>query len=592
MRENQFVNLLDAPFSRRGSYFTFANDNYGEDVYGKGNLWLCNCRTVGFAMTNMGNTNNYRQIMFQAVKDGAALPSIINTTPYEVIIATRQGKIRFCIGEKKLVMAVCEDGLTLRIVPFEKMYVSSTVTILDDPNRQLIDFDMSHVLLTPITGRMEVRPNYIDILPDENGTVRAALEDCLLDPELRPVSAFPTYDECLDDVKNDFDEFCDMIMPQLPGEYEDMRLQALWQTWSMIVDPDDENDYKRTMVKMVHSIFEQAFVWQMPMQAIWLSKDAKLSWEIFCSSFEFQDRHGRLADAVAFKMIPGCVALKPPVQGLALLWLMENGVIERASPAIENKKWLLDRLIKWTEFYFNYRDHDHDGLCEYQHFLETGWEDAPQYMMGMPQISPDLNALLALQLEAIAKFGATVGMSEEDQNYYMNKSRDTIKLLLNKFWDGNNWHSINIETGMVSDVDNISLYLPLLLGDRLPQKVIEKSISNIFRIDGFNTPYGLTSEAMDSKYFRNGFSAGSVITPTHFFMCMALDACGRHDLATEIAVKYCRLLKENGFFHVYNAFSGREDRSLTAFGERGLFWSAWTSSCYLFLADKYCNNKG
>ena len=30
-----------------------------------------------------------------------------------------------------------------------------------------------------------------------------------------------------------------------------------------------------------------------------------------------------------------------------------------------------------------------------------------------------------------------------------------------------------------------------------------------------------------------------------------------------------------------------EDRSLTAFGEKGLFWSAWTSSCYFWMADRY-----
>ena len=52
MEGKQFVNLLDAPYSRRGSYIAFANDNYGEDLYGKCSLWLCNCRTIGFAMAN------------------------------------------------------------------------------------------------------------------------------------------------------------------------------------------------------------------------------------------------------------------------------------------------------------------------------------------------------------------------------------------------------------------------------------------------------------------------------------------------------------------------------------------------------------
>ena len=43
MKEKQFVNLLDAPYSRRGSYITFANDNYGENIIGKA---ICGCVTA------------------------------------------------------------------------------------------------------------------------------------------------------------------------------------------------------------------------------------------------------------------------------------------------------------------------------------------------------------------------------------------------------------------------------------------------------------------------------------------------------------------------------------------------------------------
>ena len=32
---SNFVNLLDAPYSRHGSFIAFANDNYGEDLYGE-----------------------------------------------------------------------------------------------------------------------------------------------------------------------------------------------------------------------------------------------------------------------------------------------------------------------------------------------------------------------------------------------------------------------------------------------------------------------------------------------------------------------------------------------------------------------------
>ena len=106
-------------------------------------------------------------------------------------------------------------------------------------------------------------------------------------------------------------------------------------------------------------------------------------------------------------------------------------------------------------------------------------------------------------------------------------------------------------------------------------------------VGAFNTPNGYATEALDSPYLRHGFAAGSVITPTHFFVPLALEACGRPEEAREAARGYCRTLLRCGMFHTCNAITGREDRGLTAFGEKQLFWSAWTSSCYLFLAEQY-----
>jgi len=584
----RFVSLLDTPFSRRGSYIALANDNNGEDIRGKSNLWICNCRTLAYAMTNMTAQNHYRQVLLQAVRGAQVLPAEIGTTPYEVILQTNRGGFRACIGEKKMLMVRGEDGLTLRITPPAPQFFGPlSVPCSEGPERRVIEFDLSNLLITPLAGTMRLAPTFIEILPDENGTVCVAFDDGPGDPEPRPISEYPSYEQCVERVREDFDSFCGEVMPELPAAYEPMRLQALWQTWNMMVGPDDENDYKRPMVKMIHCIFEQAFSWQMPMQAMCLRRDPRLAWELLCSCYDFMDAHGRLADAVPYKNSHSRPAMKPPVQGMALLWLMDEGVIDKAAPTLEEKKWLLDRMIFATEYYFKFRDSDRDGLCEYDRALETGWEDAPQYRIGVPQASPDLNALIALQLEAIARFGAEAGMPEQTQKDYMERSRSLIKRIVETFWDGEQWRSVCIENKQRSRNDNISFYMTLLLGKRLPEEIIEKSIKRIFRSGGFDSGVGLTSEPMDAETFRGGFSSGSVITPAQFFICLALEACGRRDLAEAVAAKHCAALREHGFFHIYNALSGKEDRSLTAYGERGLFWSAWTSSCYLFLAERY-----
>ena len=584
----QFIDLLDTPYSRRGSYMSFANDNNGINVKGKSNLWLCNSRSLGYAMTSMGAQNNYRQVLLQPILNGRPVAAFINNTPYEVILETDWGEIRFCLGEKKMVMIRGEKGLGLRITPPAPRF-RGPISLAQPgaEGRRLIEFNMSNLVITPIAGKLKAFPAWLDLTPDENGVIQAAIDDCPIDPELRGVEEFPSYDECVAAVKSEFDSFCEAVMPELPEPYEEKRLQALWQTWNMMVGPDDENDYRRPMVKMIHCIFEQAFAWQMPMQAICMNRDPKLAWDVFCSCFQYQDRHGRLSDAVPYKDVPGRPAMKPPIQGMGLLWLMDHGVIDAAAPSEEDRQWMLQRMIRWTEYYYNFRDSDGDGLCEYYRALETGWEDAPQYQLGYPLASPDLNTFLALQLEAIARFGALCGMPEEERQGYMARSKKLIGQIVERFWDGEGWFAFNTETGQRSDCDNISLYIPMLLGDRLPKEITEKCIAGLFRQGGFDSQCGLTSEALDSRYYRGGFSSGSVITPAQFFFCLALEDLGRRDLAEKVARAYCGALKDHGFYHIYNPLNGCEDRTLTAYGEKGLFWSAWTSSCYFFLADRY-----
>ncbi|MDR1299524.1 MAG: hypothetical protein LBJ84_04660 [Oscillospiraceae bacterium] len=590
LKGTNFVDLLDSPFSRRGSFLALANDNQGENLYGKCTLWLCNCRIAG--ITDFNQNNGFRRYKLQLVKDGVPLPCVISTTPYEVILHTRHGSARFCIGERKLLMAQSEDGLSLRMTP-------ATDPMAFFMNREpapppappvraesaVLDFGASRLLATPIEGTLMHGEQYSEIVPGGDGTVVLAIEDFFeREPVGREKGQYPDYSACVQSVREDFDGYCEAIAPSLPGEFEPKRLQALWQTWSMTVIPDGEAAYKRVMVKMVHSIFEGAFVWQQPLQAIVHSRDLPLAWEIFCSGFEHMDPDGRMTDSLTFREEPS-FGLKPPVHGVALLWLMDN--CDFASIPLGSKKWVWDRLVKWTEFFTKLRDTDGDGLVEFAHILETGWEDAPYFNVGFPCACPDLNTLIALQMEAIARLGRDIGVSGEVCARWESASGELVRKIAEKFWDGSEWFAFNAETGERSRSHTASLYFTLLLGERLPREIIDKSIEYMFRPEGFETPYGLATETLDSDWFNHGFTQGSIITPSSFWLALALEACGRRDLACRVSRAYCAMLRDTGFFHIHNALTGREDRSLTAFGERGLFWSAWSSSTYIFLAEKF-----
>jgi hypothetical protein len=100
----------------------------------------------------------------------------------------------------------------------------------------------------------------------------------------------------------------------------------------------------------------------------------------------------------------------------------------------------------------------------------------------------------------------------------------------------------------------------------------------------------LASEALTSDDFFHVWNRGCVNTPAQLIFCLALESCGRADLAKKVARLYLDTLKETGFYHMHNALDGRPEKLLimaTTNGEKFLFWSSWTSSCYLFLAARY-----
>ena len=584
LKSTNFVNLLDAPYSRCGSFLAFANDNQGEDLYGKSNLWLCSSRLE--PVTDFNTNNGFRRIKLQLVHGGKPVPTVISTTPYEVMLQSRYGEIRFVFAERKLVLAQSTAGLALRLT------VQKAITWWVDPepatpleavDSAVLDLKTSKLLVAAVDGTLFQNNEYTEIRPDANGKITLALEDVFVgEPAVR--AAYPTYAEGLADVTADFDGYCEAFCPAMPAEFEPARLQALWQNWQMTVLPDGESAYKRRMVKMIHSIFEGAFVWQQPLQAIAHARTPAIAWDIYCSGFHHMDADGKMTDSLTYQEVPG-FGLKPPVHGAALLWLMDN--LDMSQFDAGEKAWVWEGLKKWTEFWTKTHDVDGDGVVEFAALLETGWEDAPYYNIGFPNASPDLNALVILQMDALARLGRDIGKDEAECAKWEADAKTLTDKLVEKFWNGTEWYTFNPKTGEKSDTHTISLYFTLLLGNRLPQEIIDKSIEFMFAENHFDTPYGLSTETLDSDYFFHGFTQGSIIVPSSFWMALALEACGRGDLAKNVSRKYCAMLRDKGFFHIHNALTGNEDRSLTAFGEKGLFWSAWATGTFIYLAEKY-----
>ncbi|MCL2122397.1 MAG: hypothetical protein FWH28_09135, partial [Clostridiales bacterium] len=363
-------------------------------------------------------------------------------------------------------------------------------------------------------------------------------------------------------------------------------MKALWTIWGLTNVPDGDSAYKRQMIKMVRVIYEGAFSWQLGMHAIWLSHNLAFAWELLMACFDNQDAvTGRIADALTYQG-PG-ETMKPPVQGMALLWLMENK--DLGGFPMEDKMTLYDRMVKWTNFFYEYRDLDNDGIVEYHTASETGWESGSIFLSGFPLVLPDTNAYLVLQMEALAKLGRMIGKDENECRAWENRAEETVQKIIDKCWTEDGWTTYNIMTGERWPVVNMAPFCALVLGKRLPQAIIDRSIEVMYSAP-FETPFGFASERIDSPWFRHGWCQGSIAMPLQFILSLALEYCGRPDLAKQLALKYLDTLINHKLYHIHNPFTGEVEYGENGrkfYGEESLFLSGWTAGCYIYLVEHY-----
>lgn len=574
-----FVDPLEMPFSRRGSYICFANENGGSNQFGKAQLYIGTSRYV--AISSLNAESPFRQIKVELVKDGIARNCVYHTTPYELIFACEYGSVRFCIGDYKYARCKGTDGLTLRFTPKSAMVGMSGIINLYDGTYKT-SFGSASLLFAPMAGTLRQVGGSLELSPDENGVVDLVMEEWMLDPKKR--DSYMSYEQCVENVRADFDSFAKKIASEFPEQYREMGMKAVWTIWGLTVVPDGETIYKRQMVKMMRLIFEGAFSWQQGMHAFFLAHDPDFSWEVLLSSFDVQDINGRIADSLS--SAGPSMSMKPPVQGLGVLWQMEH--FDLLKKPREELEFLYNGLLRLTEFYLNYRDIDHDGIFENQGGIETGWEDGSYQRLGFPLACPDMNAYLALQEEAVAKLGRLLGKDEEVNAKWEQKSKETIAKILDMFWTEDGWVAMNVVTKEKSEPTSLPLFCTLLLGKRLPQHVIDRSIELIFDSGEFDTPYGLASEKLSSPWFHHGWCSGSIGTPVQALLALAFEYCGRPDLSRHIAVKYLNTINEHGLYHIHNTFDGTQEyQSGMFFGEQSMFYSGWTAGCYLFFVEHY-----
>jgi glycogen debranching enzyme len=134
------------------------------------------------------------------------------------------------------------------------------------------------------------------------------------------------------------------------------------------------------------------------------------------------------------------------------------------------------------------------------------------------------------------------------------------------------------DNGQELESESLLLYMPLVLGKRLPIAVQEKLVEGLTRHGRFRTSYGFSSEALTSEYYTpDGYWRGPIWAPTSMLLAEGLDSIGEHRIARDLRVDFCKMVQRSGIFENFDAKTG--------IGLRDSAYT-WTSSVYLIFAHQ------
>ena len=574
-----FYNLPECPFGRRGSYFAFYAEPGSDVTYGRSKMYLA---------TVHGNailTNRKKMYYIYPLYEGERVPYSVTNTPTELIMNTMYGQVRICIAEPRLILFRGDNNMGVRI------QAADGTNIVAKPRGEkgwevLFPFLLGTVF-NPLRGTLKADTKWdldtlrtrwaiFDFLPDENGVFEGSLEEFSHAGYIR--DHYPSYAEGLKEVHADWENFLNHIAP-LPPDYEPLRESAAWALWSFFVEP--YGYVKRPMLYMGKDFVASA--WQFCHQALALNGDMDLTMDLLNLSFDQQSETGQIPDFYDDgRGVFGQV--RPPLQGWALKWLDRHGRLD------EVKKEVLEdyypKLAKWADWFLKYRDDDHDGIPQYEHGDECGMEDTSTFRLSNVMETPDLSADLVLLFEALGDLAKRLGKDESEVQEWYTKSTDLLNRMLETFWDGEKF--ISMVSGTHERVDRdygILGYLPIVLGKRLPQEIIDKLAADLSVENDILSPYGFDKERMYARQLStvaDEWVRGFIYPANNLLLISGLYDAGKTELAQKVAKRFCdEMVRTYGMGTRINAFAGGFPSE----------WSYWNGGIFIALS-RYAGGEG
>ncbi|GGA48503.1 MGH1-like glycoside hydrolase domain-containing protein [Paenibacillus physcomitrellae] len=404
------------------------------------------------------------------------------------------------------------------------------------------------------------------IVPDETGRVDFQVQR--FDLTYRPKPYLP-YEDNRAAKEQAFSQFLGQ-MPKLPEVYREAAELALYINWSSVVEP--EGYVKAPAMLMTKSYMNFIWSWDYAFNALAMCQGwEQLAYDQFLAMVHVQDEDGAYPDCFnARKLIRGFV--KPPVQGFIL-----DRMLEFAVPPQEVLETLYGSVSRLTRWWLDFRTGE-DGLPLYHHGNDSGWDNGTAFAAGVPIQSPDLCTWLILQMDFLKRMALQLGKPDEADEWNA-KADSLLAAMLDVLVEGDRFTALKVPENIRTGSNSLLLFVPLLLGERLPEELRRSMLEDLLSPGRFQTAFGFASEAVDSVYFvEDGYWRGAVWPPLAYILSEILRINGREQEARENARTFCDNCVRAGFAENYSALDGHPLR------DNGY---TWTTSVFLIFARDY-----
>lgn len=570
------MNIIDVPFSVYGSYMAVAYYNGDESYLGN----FKNVQGEGLYLKSVRGKSRGNSAVCKIIPliDGQPVDYQYEADYGEIKLTTAAGRIGITFdGDSRLVIKGTGRDLGLRL---DCMPINEYDYNFSLGQHHIINSykTLTKYIVQSVAGSANLYQEnsksmlgslsaYIDVKTGDENEFLFVIEE-IPTHLMKPTKKAYSFEESAAMTLADFEEFYAKF-PKVSPEFEETNRLAVYVTWSCTVKKDGL--LGRDSVYMSNNVFPGIWSWDHCYNALGLAgSHNQLAYDQMMILFDHQDEKGQLPGSVSDSTLRWNFA-KPPIHGLFVEKMMKQMEFTK-----EQLIEVYESIEKQVHFWLNYKDFDEDGICEYHHGNDSGYDNSTIFAQGFIIESPDLSAFLIKAMELLTSVADQLGRVHE-KSLWKKRADELTELTLKAFVENN--QPIARETIGKKAIysDSILPYTLLILGKRLPEELRHSMISTL-KSTKFTTNYGLATEATDSPYYNsNGYWRGPIWAPTMVLFIEALEDCGETKFAMELTGKFCNLVKKSGCAENFEAITGDAlcDKAHT-----------WTSSSFIYLCSK------